>query len=157
MDGDPTQAETIPARDPLLDDLASTVPADLRAFLDCTSDTAVIANGPVTWVEIPPNVRGMLGGASHPTLQVSPGSAPGTAILRVGAGWVSATFPAAVVDGRLSIDTSRLPFLAPKSIATDIQRFVDAINVRLEANGKALGEPAFGPEGMTLTKVDLAG
>jgi len=137
----------------LLDQLPPNLPADLRAFLDCTGDVATIANGPIAWVEIPPNVRGMLGGAAQPELQVSPGPGPGTALLRIRAGWVSATLPASVVDGALAIDTSKLPMLAPKSIATEIGRFVEALNGRLAANGKALAPPAFGPAGMTLTKV----
>jgi hypothetical protein len=141
----------------ILDDLPAGVPADLRAFLECTADSASIANGPVTWVEIPPQARGMFGGATHPELKVSPGTAPSTAILRISAGWVSATLPASVVDGRLAVDTSKLPFLAPPSIAIEIRRFVEAINGRLAANGKALGEPIFGPEGMTLRKVDRPG
>jgi len=140
--------------DTMLDDLPLSLPADLRAFLDCTGDVATIANGPITWVEIPPNVRGMLGGAAQPELQVTPGPGPGSALLRVRAGWVSATLPASVVDGRLSIDTSKLPMLAPQSIAAEIRRFVDALNGRLAANGKALAPPAFGAMGMTLTKVD---
>ena len=76
---------------------------------------------------------------------------------RVTAGWMAATLPAAIVDGRLSIDTSKLPMLAPRSIAADIQRFVEGLNGRLAANGKALAAPAFGPSGMTLTKVDRVG
>jgi hypothetical protein len=144
------------ADESLLDDLPPNLPADLRGFLECTGDRAVIANGPVTWVEIPPNVRGMLGGAAQPQLNVVAGRAPGTAVVTVKAGWVSATLPASVVDGRLAIDTSKLPFLAPKSIATGIQQFVAALNGRLASNGKALGAPTFGPEGMTLTKVDRA-
>ena len=88
------------AGDQILDDLPATLPADLRAFLDCTGDTAVIANGPVTWVEIPPNVRSMLGGAAHPTLQVTPGSASGTAVLRVGADKVSVNTAAAGGNAR---------------------------------------------------------
>jgi hypothetical protein len=142
------------AGDPLLDDLPPNLPEDLRAFLECTGDVATIANGPVAWVEIPANVRGLLGGAVHPELQVTPGSAPSTAILRVTAGWVAASLQAAVVDGRLAIDTSKLPMLAPRSIAMDIQRFVEKLNGRLAANGKALAEPSFGASGMTITKVD---
>lgn len=145
------------AADSLLDDLPPNLPPDLRAFLECTGDVATLANGPVTWVEIPPNVRGMLGGATHPELTVSPGAKPATAVLQVKAGWVGATLTASIVEGRLSIDTSKLPFMAPASIKRDIRRFVDEVNQRLEANGKALGQPAFGPEGMTLTKVDRAG
>jgi hypothetical protein len=140
----------------LLDELPPNLPADLRAFIDCTGDRATIANGPVEWVEIPPNVRGMLGGAARPDLTVVAGRAPSTAVITVKAGWVSATLNATVVDGRLAIDTTKLPFLAPRSIATGIQAFVTALNGRLAANGKRLGDPTFGPEGMTLTKIDTA-
>ena len=141
---------------PLLDQLPPNLPEDLRAFLECRADRATIANGPVDWIEIPPNVRGMLGGASRPELAIRPGPAPATAFLTVKAGWVSATLPARVRGGKLAIDTSKLPFLAPASIKRETQRFVDELNARLAANGKALGDPTFGPEGMTLTKVDLA-
>jgi hypothetical protein len=137
----------------LLDDLPPNLPDDLRAFIECTGDRATIANGPVEWVDIPPNVRGMLGGATRPDLTVVQGQKPGTAVLTVKAGWVSATLTATVADGKLAIDTSKLPFLAPRSIATGIEAFVTALNGRLAANGKALGEPEFGPAGMTLTKV----
>ena len=140
--------------DTLLDHLPPNLPADLRAFLDCTGDVATIANGPVEWVEIPANVRGLLGGASRPELEIDPGPGPDSALLRVRAGWVSATLAASVVAGSLIVDTSKLPMLAPRSIAADIQRFVEALNGRLTANGKALAPPAFGAAGMTLTKVE---
>jgi hypothetical protein len=140
---------------PLLDDIAAALPADLRAFLDCQADTATIRNGPIEWLEIPQNVRAMLGGKS-PELQIAAGSGPGTAVLSIRAGWIGATLPAAVVGGRLTIDTSKLPFLAPGSIKRDIKRFVDELNGRLTAHGKALGEPVIGPDGMTLSKVPLA-
>ena len=141
----------------LLDHLPPNLPADLRAFLDGTGDVATIANGPVEWVEIPANVRGMLGGATRPELQITPGPAPDSALLRVQAGWASATLTASVVDGNLRIDTSKLPMLAPGAIAVGIQRFVEALNGRLAANGKALAPPTFGPAGMTLTKVERTG
>jgi hypothetical protein len=143
--------------EPLLDQLPSNLPEDLRAFLECTADRATIRNGPVTWVEIPASARGMLGGAAHPELTVTPGPAAGTAYLQVKAGWVSARLPAMVAGGRLKIDTSKLPMLTPGSVKADIQRFVDELNARLAANGKALGVPSFGPDGMTLTKVDAPG
>jgi hypothetical protein len=141
------------AGDTPLDHLPPTLPADLRAFLECTRDVATIANGPIDWVEIPANVRGLLGGAARPELQVTPGAAPASAVLQIRAGWVSATLPASVVDGRLRIETSKLPMLAPRSIAVGIERFVEALNGRLAARGKALAAPSFGPQGMTLTKV----
>src|ERR1044071_4975645 len=92
---------------PMLDTLPPSLPEDLRAFLECRGDRATIANGPVEWVEIPPNVRGMLGGATRPELTVAPGSSPSTAIFTVKAGWVSATLPASVTGGKLAIDTSK--------------------------------------------------
>jgi hypothetical protein len=141
------------ASESLLNDLPSNLPADLRAFLDCTGDVATIANGTVEWAEIPANVRGMLGGASRPELAITPGPDASSAVLRVQVGWASATLTASVVDGDLAIDTSRLPMLAPGAIATGIQRFVHALNARLAANGKALAPPSFGADGMTLTKV----
>ena len=142
------------AGDTLLDNLPPNLPADLRAFLDCTGDVVTITNGPIEWVEIPANVRGMLGGAGQPELQISPGPGPTSALLVVRAGWVSATFQASVIDGRLAIDTSKLPMLAPRSIAAGIGRFVEALNGRLAENGKALGPPSFGAEGMRLTKIE---
>jgi hypothetical protein len=142
------------AGDNLLEDLPPNLPADLRAFLDCTGDVATIANGPIDWVEIPANVRGMLGGAARPEPAITPGRGPSSALLRVRAGWVSATLPASVVDGRLTVNTSKLPILAPRSIATDIERFVEALNARLAANGKALAPLSFETGGMTLRKVD---
>ena len=54
------------------------------------------------------------------------------------------------------MDTSKLPFLAPRQVATEIRRFVDEFNARLAANGKALGPPSIGSDGLTLTKVPLA-
>jgi hypothetical protein len=141
--------------EPFLEQLPSNLPEDLRAFLGCRADRATIRNGPVTWVDIPPSARAMLGGVTNPDLAITPGPAAGLALLHVKAGWLSARLPAAVADGRLRIDTSKLPFLAPKSVRADIERFVDELNARLAANGKALGEPSFGPEGMTLTKVDI--
>ena len=140
----------------MLDELPANLPDDLRAFIECHGDRATIRNGPVAWVEIPPNARGMLGGATHPTLTVTPGRAPGTALLEIRAGWASAKLPAAVSGGKLAIDSSKLPFLAPKSVRGDIDRFVGELNARLARNGKALGAPSFGPDGMTLSKVDIA-
>ena len=140
---------------PLLDQLPDNLPEDLRAFLECRANEATIRNGPVTWVEIPASARGMLGGAAHPDLTVTPGTIPGTAYLEVKAGWVTAKLPAMVSGGQLKVDSSKLPFLTPGSVRSDIDRFVGEVNARLAANGKALGEPRFGPEGMTLTKVDV--
>ena len=137
----------------VLDALPPELPDDLRAFLECTADRATLANGPVTWVAIPPGARGLVG-EGPPVLEIQPGSTSASATLRLSLGWLKVTLPAAVNEGRLVIDTRKLPFLTPGSVKQEIQRFVDDLNGRLAAHGKQLGAPEFSPSGMTLSKVD---
>lgn len=137
----------------LLDALPPELPDDLRDFLECRGDRATLVNGPVTWVAIPPGARSLVGDGP-PVLEIEPGSTPTSATLRLALGWLKVALPAAVIDGRLVIDTRKLPFLTPGSVKAEIQRFVDDLNGRLEAHGKQLGPPEFPPGGMTLTKVD---
>jgi hypothetical protein len=141
---------SIPSPPPLPEGL----PAPLRDFIECRTTTATIENGPLTWIALPPEARGFLGG-KPPVLDIQPGPAPGTATLRVSAGFISASLPASVANGRLSIDTSKLPFWAPAGLAAEIDRFVGSLNGWLAANGWSLGPPAFGPRGLTLTKVPI--
>ena len=128
-----------------------TCPRTCRASWSAPATSRSIRNGPVAWVEIPPNVRGLLGGAAQPGAHRSRRARRrSTAILRVKAGWVAATLPAPSSTGRLSIDTSKLPFARPARIAAEIQRFVEELNGRLAANGKApRPNRRFGPDGMT--------
>jgi hypothetical protein len=129
------------------------LPADLRDFIECRTETATIANGPMTWVQLPDAASGFLGKGSAPVLTVKAGSVPGTAELSVKVGFLSATLPAAVREGRLQIETSKLPFWAPGSVAQEITGFVASLNGWLAANGYQLGKPTFDAAGMTLTKV----
>src|SRR5687767_4228351 len=135
--------------------LPASLPQELRDFIECRSDSTTIANGPVTWVELPDAATGLLGKAA-PELTVTPGEAPGTATLRIKIGFVSVTLPTSVADGKLAIDTSKLPFWAPSSVKGDVASFVDSLNAWLAANGMALAPPAFSDAGMTLTKVPLS-
>lgn len=135
--------------------LPAGLPQDLRDFVECRSTRATLANGPMTWLELPPEARGFLGG-KPPVLDIQARGGPGEATLSIKAGFISVSVPAAVTNGRLSIDTSKLPFWAPAGIAAEVDRFVGSINGWLAQNGYALGEPTFGPEGMTLTKVPVA-
>ena len=137
----------------LLDALPPELPDDLRAFLECRADRATLSNGPVTWVAIPPGARGLVG-HGPPVLEILPGSTSTSATLRLSLGWLKVALPAAVSDGRLVIDTRKLPLLTPGSVKQEIQRFVDDLNGRLAAHGKQLGPPEFSPGGMTLSKVD---
>ncbi len=134
--------------------LPDTLPQDLRDFIECRADSATIANGPVAWVQLPDAASGILGKAA-PELTITPGEPAGTATLRVKIGFMSVTLPTAVVDGKLTIDTSKLPFWAPSSVKGDVALFVDGLNEWLASNGKALAAPTFGDAGMTLTKVPL--
>ena len=137
----------------VLDALPPELPEDLRAFLECRAEQATLTNGPVTWVRIPTGARGLVG-EGPPVLEVVPGSTPTSATLRLSLGWLKVALPAAVSDGRLVIDTGKLPFLTPGGVKQEIQRFVDDLNDRLAGHGKQLGPPAFSPSGMTLSKVD---
>ena len=132
------------------------LPEDLRAFIECRADTATITNGPLDWVRIPEGAAGFLGGDGKPELAIRPGEPPGSAILDIRLGWLAVSLPARVEDGRLEIDTSKLPFWAPKAVGADVRRFVDSLNGTLAANGRALAPPTFGPAGMTIAKVDRA-
>lgn len=134
--------------------LPASLPQDLRDFIECRSDSATIANGPVTWVELPDAATGLLGKAP-PELTVTPGEDAGTATLQVKIGFMSVTLPTSVAEGKLAIDTSKLPFWAPSSVKGDVASFVDGLNDWLAANGKALAPPTFSDAGMTLTKVPL--
>ena len=134
--------------------LPDSLPQDLRDFIECRSDSATIANGPVTWVELPDAATGLLGKAP-PELTVTPGEEAGTATLRVKIGFMSVTLPTSVAGGKLAIDTSKLPFWAPSSVKGDVMSFVDGLNDWLAANGKALAPPTFSDAGMTLTKEPL--
>lgn len=131
------------------------LPDDLRDFIECRSASVTIADGPMAWVRLPDAASGFLGRDTRPVLTVRPGRTPGTADLSVKLGFLSASLPAAVVDGRLVIETSRLPFWAPASVADDIAAFVDSLNGWLASNGHELGVPTFDGGGMTLTKVPL--
>jgi hypothetical protein len=134
--------------------LPASLPQDLRDFIECRSDTATIANGPVTWVQLPDAATGILGKAP-PELTITPGQDAGTASLRVKIGFMSVTLPTSVIGGKLAIDASRLPFWAPSSVKDDVASFVDSLNEWLAANGKALAPPTFSDAGMTLTKVPV--
>jgi hypothetical protein len=139
----------------VLDALPPELPDDLRAFLECRADRATLTAGPVTWVRIPPGARGLVG-EGPPVLEIQPGSTSTSATLRLSLGWLTVALPAAVSDGRLVIDTGKLPLLTPGGVKREIQRFVDDLNGRLAAHGKQLGPPEFSPTGMTLSKVDRA-
>ncbi len=148
------QGQSMPAAASQPPPLPDSLPQDLRDFIECRSDSAAIANGPVTWVQLPDAATGLLGKAP-PELTIKPGQAPGTASLKVKIGFMSITLPTTVTGGKLAIDTSKLPFWAPSSVKDDVATFVDGLNDWLAANGKALAPPTFDDAGMTLTKVPL--
>src|SRR5688572_27900707 len=125
--------------------LPASLPQELRDFIECRSDSTTIANGPVAWVVLPDAATGILGKAA-PELTITPGEPVGTATLRVKLGFMSVSLPTAVVDGKLAIDTSKLPFWAG-SVKGDVASFVDGLNEWLASNGKLLAAPTFGDEG----------
>ena len=136
-------------------ELPPNVPDELRAFVECRVDVTTIANGPLTWVEIPSGAKAFLGRDAGASIHARPGPSPDSAILDVAVGSIKVALPASVVGGKLAIDTRKLPFWAPGSIKREISAFVDALNAQLQANGKALGPPRIDANGLTLTKVAL--
>lgn len=135
-----------------MSDLPDQLPHDWRDFAECRANEVTIANGPIEWVELPDGARGLLGN-SKPVLTVSPGAAPGSAAVKVTIGPFSVDATLSVVDGRLSVDDARLPFLAPASVKEGLQRAVDELNRRFAANGVGLAALEFGAGTTTLRKV----
>jgi hypothetical protein len=135
-----------------MSDLPDQLPQDWRDFAECRANTVTIANGPIDWVELPEAARGLLGDAK-PVLTISVGSAPGTAAVKVTIGPFSVDATLSVVEGRLSVDDARLPFLAPASVKVGLQRAVDEVNSRFASNGVGLAAPEFGAGTTTLRKV----
>src|SRR5215207_5442023 len=123
-----------------------TAPQGLKDFLGCTADSYTFADGPLTWLDVSP----------RPDMKIRPGNTPGTATLALKVMGFTISLPAAVIDGKLSIDTSRQLFL-PRSAADEVKRFVDGLNGWFAENGRRLAPPQFGPDGMTLTKVVVPG
>ena len=152
---EPPDAERHPDPDAVLSPLPDGLPEDLRDFLECRTASATIANGPIEWVQLPDAATSFLGGAKKPELTVRPGAAPDVAILDIKVGFLSVSLPASVADGKLSVDTSKLPFWAPGSVKTDVAAVVNGINQRLASHGMGLGSPVIGPDGLTLSKVPL--
>lgn len=147
---------TTPGADESLPPLPDGLPDDLRAFLECRTPSATIANGPIDWIVLPAAATSFLGGATKPELTVRPGPTPDGAILDIKVGFLSVSLPASVVDLKLAVDTSKLPFWAPGSVKGDVAAVVDGINQRLASHGMGLGPPSIGPDGLTLSKVPLA-
>ena len=131
---------------PTAPELPASLPQDLRDFVEFRTSTVTIRNGPQTWI----------GQANPPPdLTIVPGSTADTMTIKVSLGFISASLPAAIGAGRLSIDTKGLPWLAPQSIAVAINAYVDQLNRWFEANGKGLGMPTFGSGEVTLHLVDV--
>ncbi len=137
-------------------ELPASLPNELRSFVECTTDTVTIKDGPQDWVSLPDAAGGFLPKDTKPQLTITPGSQPATASIRIKVGFISAQLPASVSDGRLVIDTTALPGWAPASIGQDLQRFVDGLNAWFRQNGRGLAPPTFGADGVTLHKVPLA-
>jgi hypothetical protein len=126
--------------------IPDTAPQALKDFIDCRADSYAFADGPLEFLEMQPK----------PKVAFTPGSTPDTATLAITVMGFTLKLPAAIRAGQLSIDTSG-QWLMPGKVATDVKRFTDDLNGWFASNGKQLSSPAFGPDGMTLTKVPLAG
>jgi hypothetical protein len=136
-------------------ELPPNLPQDLRDFVECRSTSVTIKDGPQAWVAVPDGVKGYLAPNAAPELRIEPGPSPEAMTIKVGLGVFSVSLPATIREGRLSIDTKALPWLAPASIGTGITSYVESLNAWFAANGKGLASPEFGPGEVVLRLVDL--
>jgi len=132
--------------------LPASTPPEIREFVECRADRLTLADGPITWIDVPMAARLMFGSAP-PTLRITRGADPASATLHVALGPVSVSAPATVRDGELRIDTTALPSWVPSSITKELVGFQDRLNAWLAANGQELGPPEFAEGSMTLVKV----
>jgi hypothetical protein len=109
------------------------------------------------WVTLPAEVETFIGKGRKPTLSIKAGTDPGAATITISIAGFNLNLPAAITNGVLAIDTSKLPFLIPKSVGGEIQKSVDGLNEWFEENGKRLAPPAFGEGQVSLRKVPIAG
>jgi len=136
-------------------ELPPNLPQDLRDFVECRTTSVAIKDGPQAWVGVPDGAKGFLSPGAAPELRIEPGGSPEAMTIKVGLGMFSVSLPATIRDGRLSIDTRALPWLAPASIGTAITTYVDSLNAWFAANGKGLALPEFGPGEVVLRLVDV--
>jgi hypothetical protein len=131
------------------------VPADLRDFVECRATSVTVRDGPQAWVTLPDQATGFVPKGSKPELRITPGSAAGSATVEVRVAFVAVRLSATVTAGRLSIDTSALPWWAPASIRTEVASWVEQLNAWFTSNGNGLSPPEFGSGEVTLRKVPL--
>ena len=142
--------------DPQAPNLPANVPKGLRDFIECRERSVDLKDGPVDWVDLPPEIAAILPKGTKPKLSIIPGSAPGTATIKVSLAFISIELPAAISNGVLSIDTSDVSSLVPKEAIAGLKKFVDDLNAWLKFKGYGLGPLTFANGGVTLRKVPLA-
>jgi hypothetical protein len=141
--------------EPKAPELPKDVPADLRDFIECKSASVTIKDGRLTWLPlpIPDDWKAYVPDSVKPTLAIKPGATPGSATISIQfAPMLGLDVPVSIKDGTLSVDTSSLP----QNAKDQLDPWVKTLNDWFKANGKGFGAPAFGKDGVSLSKVALA-
>jgi hypothetical protein len=136
-------------------ELPAEAPADLRDFVECRATSVTVRDGPQAWVTLPDQATAFVPKTSKPELRITQGLGAGSATVEVRVAFVAVSLSATVTAGRLSIDTSGLPWWAPASIGTEVASWVERLNAWFTSNGNALAPPEFGSGEVTLRKVPL--
>ena len=137
---------------PLPEDL----PADLRAFIDCTLDRVELLGGKAAWIPVPPVIKGTVGRFLKPSATIEPLPEPGTA--RVGVKWavVGLQLVASVQDGRLKLAAHGRQSGLLAEVYAGVDGWVGNLNDWLAANGYRLGPPEVVPGRIVLHKERLS-
>ena len=123
-------------------------PAELRAFVGCTTDTVRLDLEETDWLPAPGGMD-----AVSPEVTVEPGSGQGQVTVTASwGGFIEVRLPLSVVDGKLEVDTSEVP----PFLSSGVRRWVDDLNEHLEANGKGLGPIQLDGSTVALQKIALA-
>jgi hypothetical protein len=137
-----------PAAKPELPTLPEGTPEPIKKFVACQAGGIRFKSGKLPFVK------------GTPSVTFEEGDKPGSVNIKVGWGAFSLSVTATVVDGKLSIDASKVPDLsdfvegAPKP--QDFTDFADELNEWLKANGRKLG-PLELKEGQLTIRKQAAG
>src|SRR3954447_17722220 len=128
-------------------ELPEGTPDHIRKFVECTSDKVELKVGNAEWLrlDISPDAKFLQPKGQKEKVDVE---------LTAG-GMTLATVPVAVVDGKLSVDTSKWPELLPGKDGVD--KWVRDLNDWMASRKKKLGGLTVKAGNVVLTKVALDG
>lgn len=132
------------------DPKAPKVPQELRDFVDCKGTSATLSSGKIDWLDLPGGIK--------PDVKIEKGEKEGTfkitASIDVGIK-VDFEMPAEVKDGKLVLDTSKVPGKIPGvgNPKKSVDDWVKKLNDWMAHNKNKFGDATLKGGKLTLTKV----